>query len=115
MKIEITHAEIIGENIRKLLAARGWSETKLAQKSGVSQRMVNNFLRVNLPGNPTLESLEKLSKALGVPLWKLTLPNQTVDQLQNKAVNDLVEIAMSLDPESAAHVLSVARRERERG
>ena len=115
MNAKTNNAAIIGANIRKIIEARGWSENELARKARVSQKMVNNICNVNFDANPTLESLEKIAKALNVPVWRLMIPGQTVEQLQNAAVNELVEHAITLDTEAAAYVLTVAKRETRRG
>ena len=115
MNAKTDNGAIIGANIRKLLSARGWSENELSRRARVSQKMVNNICNVNFDANPTLESLEKIAKALNVPVWKLMIPGQTVEQLQNVVVNELVEHAITMDAEAASYVLTVAKRETRRG
>ena len=58
---------LLGETIRKLRAAKGWSSGELAQKSGVSRAYLWQ-LEIGGKEHPTVQILEKLAKALGVPV-----------------------------------------------
>lgn len=55
--------------IKELREAKGWSQTKLAEESGLSQ----SFIHAIEAGkkSPTMRSLWKLSKALGVPISEI--------------------------------------------
>lgn len=54
----------IGQNVQKLREQRGWSQKELARHADLSQGQVSLIERGT--GNPTIESLNKLSVALGV-------------------------------------------------
>mgnify|MGYP001431407259 FL=1 len=55
--------------IKELRETKGWSQTKLAKESGLSQ----SFIHAIETGkkSPTMRSLWKLSKALGVPISEI--------------------------------------------
>lgn len=55
--------------IKELRETKGWSQTKLAKESGLSQ----SFIHAIEAGkkSPTMRSLWKLSKALGVPISEI--------------------------------------------
>lgn len=58
----------IAENLRTLLRQRGWSETELARRAGVSQATINNLLNAN---QLTSRRLPEIARALGVQPWDL--------------------------------------------
>jgi len=58
--------ELIGERIRQQRTARGWTLDELADRSGVSRRMVINIEHGE--GNPSIATLLRISDALGVGL-----------------------------------------------
>lgn len=63
----------LGGEIMKLLVqlrvAKGWSQTKLAEASGVSQTYISDLEAGKK--NPTVLILQKLAKALEVPISQL--------------------------------------------
>lgn len=56
--------------LRELIAARGISQTKLAQTMGVSVGYVNDYLN-GRKGSPGLDVIERFARALGIPAWRL--------------------------------------------
>lgn len=57
---------LLKDKIKALLAERGMSKAELARQIGVHRQNIAGMLK-----NPTLESMKKISEALGVELWKL--------------------------------------------
>lgn len=53
-------------NIEELLREKGLTKSAFADLIGVKKQNINNLLK-----NPTLETLEKFSKALNVEMWEL--------------------------------------------
>lgn len=62
-------ARIVGQRIRNYRVAKGWSQEKLAELSDFHPTYIGQVERGEK--NATLESIEKISKALNVPLSKL--------------------------------------------
>src|SRR3954465_5427078 len=58
--------ELIGERVRQHRTARGWTLDELADRSGVSRRMVITIEHGE--GNPSIATLLRISDALGVGL-----------------------------------------------
>jgi transcriptional regulator with XRE-family HTH domain len=58
--------ELIGERVRQHRTARGWTLDELADRSGVSRRMLINIEHGE--GNPSIATLLRVSDALGVGL-----------------------------------------------
>lgn len=54
------------DEITKLRLERNWSEYELAQKSGLAQSTISTWYRRKQ--TPTIQSLEKVCKGLGVTL-----------------------------------------------
>ena len=58
--------EVIGQRVRQHRTARGWTLDELADRSGVSRRMVITIEHGE--GNPSIATLLRISGALGVGL-----------------------------------------------
>jgi DNA-binding Xre family transcriptional regulator len=53
----------------EILAERGMTQTELAKVSGISRQAINNL--ANNPNAIKLETLQALSKALGIPISEI--------------------------------------------
>ncbi len=62
-------AKYCGEKIKKLRVAAGWSQTELAEKSGIPQSYISRI--ESAQHAPTHKTLKKLASALGVDLGEL--------------------------------------------
>ena len=62
-------AKMIGQRIRNYRTAKGWSQEKLAELSGCHPTYIGQVERGEK--NATIESIEKISKALNVSLSTL--------------------------------------------
>jgi transcriptional regulator with XRE-family HTH domain len=60
----------IGKNIKKLRQAKGLSQDRLSKSANVSY---NSIIKLETGGitNPTIETLQKIAKALGVSVEEL--------------------------------------------
>lgn len=68
---------MVGERVKKLRDARGWSQAYLEKKSGVSQKTISNIERGGGDRRSyTLESLAGVCDALGVKTWQILLPDK---------------------------------------
>ncbi len=63
MKSNETYSHF-GKNLRKIRKAKGYTQEKLAELSGVSRRMIGHYETV--VQNPSLDKVKKLSHALNV-------------------------------------------------
>jgi len=63
--------QLVGENIRYLRKARGWSQEELGEHAALSYKFVGEIERGAV--NPSLDSLQKIAKALTVEITKLFL------------------------------------------
>ena len=69
---------MIGERVKKYRQEKRMSMTELAEKAGVAKSYLSSIER-NLQQNPSIQFLEKVSAALGIPLDAL-LYDQPEDQ-----------------------------------
>ena len=60
---------LLALNVRKLRNARGLSQEELAADAGVDRAYLGGLERRE--GNPTIDSIDKLARALGVPIGAL--------------------------------------------
>lgn len=75
--------ELFANNVKKLLATKGWCYANLADncKGKLSRAYVNSF-RTNKV-NPSLEVLEIVAEAFGVTVQKLLDPNLDYNRVEN--------------------------------
>jgi len=60
----------IGRNIRRIRIERGYSQTALAERACVTQGWISR-IETTADENPTLDSLERIARALGVDMKAL--------------------------------------------
>ncbi len=60
--------------LRNIMFKKNITQTDLAKKLGVTQTMISHWISGDR--NPTLNSLEKISKALNIPISYLTEDNE---------------------------------------
>lgn len=106
-KTSITHA--VAANLRTLLDKRAWTQTELALKSGVSQRHISNVLRQQT--GCSIETLDALAGAFGLPGWLLTLAGLEPDLLDSHRLPSLLSSYGSAGPEGRELIDRLAERE----
>jgi transcriptional regulator with XRE-family HTH domain len=60
------HRKVIGENLRRLRKARGWSQERLSDKSLVDQDFVGRIERGQV--NVSVDTLARIGQALGAEI-----------------------------------------------
>lgn len=63
--------DVLKNRLRTLLDLKGWTEEVLEEKSGASQSTINRILNCTIE-SPRVSTLDKIAKALDVPLHILT-------------------------------------------
>ena len=66
--------DLLARNLRALRLARGWSQEKMAERCGLHRTYVGAIERGER--NVTLETLNALALALGVPAAELIIDSQ---------------------------------------
>ena len=59
----------LGDTIRELRTAAGFSQEKFAVAAGVHRTFMGNLERGD--ANPSLETLEGIARGLGIKVWEL--------------------------------------------
>ncbi len=70
------------ERIIELRIARGWSEYKLAEESGIAQSTISSWFRKNV--TPNIGSLENICKAFNITLSQFFSFNEEPFVLSNQ-------------------------------
>lgn len=80
----MTSREIFCNNVRKLLATKGWCYANLADncKGKLSKAYVNSF-RDPKKINPTLDVLDTVAETFGISVLKLMDPNLEYNRVEN--------------------------------
>ncbi|MBX3625310.1 MAG: helix-turn-helix transcriptional regulator [Rhizobacter sp.] len=66
--------ELLAANIIRLRRARGWSQEDLALETGLHRTFIAHTER--LVRNISLDNIERIARALGVPTYKLLMPTK---------------------------------------
>ncbi len=83
----------LGNRIKTLRKLRGWTQENLAEQAKVSVQHVGEIERGD--GNPTLQSLERLSKGLGITVSQLLAvedPGQETELLRGQVIETVQEM-----------------------
>jgi transcriptional regulator with XRE-family HTH domain len=81
-------AEILALNMRTLRLERGFSHVELGRMAGISKTYT--ALVEKMLYNPTMEGLDGIAKALGVPLWMLLHPRMS--KIREKAGREAAKV-----------------------
>lgn len=63
---------LLAANLIQLRREKGWSQEALALECGLHRTFVAHVER--LGRNPSLDNIERMAKALGVPIHRLLMP-----------------------------------------
>lgn len=63
---------------REILKERGIKQVELAEKLGMTNVGINQLMRTD---QPKIETLEKIAKAIGVPVWQLYLSDEEIAEV----------------------------------
>lgn len=83
----------IGRNLATLMKWKGWNQTELARRSGVSQRHISDILKGLT--DPTTEMVEKLAGAFAVQSWQMMMSDITEDLLTSTDLQIVVATYVS--------------------
>lgn len=108
--MDSTTRKHVAENVLRLRKQRGWSQTELASKAGVGQTTVSSVERPE-DKSPTLETLEQLAQAFGVPAWTLLIDSDDMDPAGMRALDGLVRSFAKLPQSGQDQVSRVADAE----
>lgn len=90
MNEQMTLKQLVGDNVRSLRKARGFSQEQLGEFAGLSYKFLGEVERGAV--NPSLESLEKIAAALQVETFCLFLHRDLVVM----SANDVVQVRAAM-------------------
>ena len=96
-------------NLRFLMKQREWKAAQLAEKCGVSGRMINYIL--NGWRSCTVEIADRLAAPFGMSGWHLLMPNLREDLLCNGTLERLIQAYAQSEPDGRDLIMAVAERE----
>ncbi|HAN22073.1 MAG: hypothetical protein A2Y15_07620 [Clostridiales bacterium GWF2_36_10] len=99
--------KIVGERLRLYRNRAGLSQEELAEKSGLHNTYIGQLERGEK--NATLESIEKVAKALNLPfeeLFKGIIPGE----IKNEIPQECYDIIMSLSEKEQIFILEIIKR-----
>ena len=91
------------EKITQLRLERNWSESQLAEKSGLTQSTISSWYRKNML--PTIPSLSKICDAFGISLSQFFLEDNNYTVQITEQQQRLLQYAAKLQPEQYTALL----------
>ncbi len=81
-----------GEKIKRIMFENNLTQKQFAEKIGTQDSSVNRWIKGNSK-NPTLETLEKISKAFNIPISELSDDTKDIcfDKCEETEIKDVVE------------------------
>lgn len=101
--------QVLARNLRHLMGLKGWSQGRLSQKSGVSQKSISNIL--NQEKQPTLGTVDKLAAAFNLNLWHVMLPGMPDELVDSTSVERLFDYYTKASDQGRHYISRVAERE----
>jgi len=95
------------DRIHYLRAKRGWSEYKLAEKSGIAQTTISAWTANDKMACPNLKSLEKIAEAFEISMSQLFADGNEFKVSEEQM--EILELLASLDMESRKAIVHMLR------
>ena len=93
------------ERLQRLLNGRGWTEYKLAKKSGLSQSTIANIYRRNTV--PSIATLEVICKGFGITLSQFFAEDELIETTPD--FKELFDYWKFLTPEQKHAVIELLK------
>jgi transcriptional regulator with XRE-family HTH domain len=106
-------AENLIENLRMLLEKSSMPIPLLAQKSGVSKRMIDYILAGERKAG--LDVADNLAAVFGISGWQLIMPNLRWEMVKSGNLEELIQNYVNSSEAGREFILSVAEREAKYG
>lgn len=99
------------ENLEMLMTHTRMKPSQLAEKSGVSIRMI--YFVLNGEKAPSINVTEKLASAFKLKAWHLVLPSLPQDIKKGGEIEKLIKDYLGANSEGSQHILQVAKKQAE--
>lgn len=100
------------ENIRKFRELKGWNQSVLAKEAGVDQSYISRLEKGGR--NVTLELLDKVANAFGIPTYELLQHNRVDEYSLRERINQ-VESLPQLKKQMIEEMINAFLREQQGG
>jgi transcriptional regulator with XRE-family HTH domain len=102
-------AERVAENIKLLMSASGMTVKEVSKKSGVPERTIYSYLK--LERTPNVDTTEDIAQAFGLSGWHLLMTNLEYDMIKSGKLDRLIHSYSNCPPESQEYLLMVSERD----
>lgn len=99
----------VAHNIRRLLEIKKWTQGNLAEKSGVSLKMIGNI--VNQKESVSITRLWMIAETFRVPPWFLLVPNIPDEMLERGNIEKVFRDYINSPQEGKEYITRVAEKE----
>lgn len=99
--------EVVGDNVRRLRKAAGWSQIKLANRADVSQRVISNIEQGGGAGSSSIGILESVSRALGVPTFLMMTDGLSTDKTKIDRMARVMQAFSGLSDHAQQRILDI--------
>lgn len=102
-----TIEEVVGENVLRFRTDLGWSQTKLGDKSGVSQRVISNIEKGGAASSSTINVIDSICKGLGIPTFLMMTEGLSVDRQKVARMAKVMGAFSSLSDHAQQRILEL--------
>ena len=99
--------EVVGDNIRRLRKAAGWSQIKLSEKADVSQRVISNIEQGGGAGSSSIGILQSISRALGIPTFLIMTEGLSTDKEKVERMAKVMQAFSGLSDHAQQRILDI--------
>jgi transcriptional regulator with XRE-family HTH domain len=110
--MDSVYRRAFGRNLKHFREAREWSQHDLAKRTGVAQTAIS-YLERSQTKAPTLDTIEAIAKAFGVPAWAMLLGIDSIPVEHIRMLEQVVSCYMRCHDDSREQIARVAEREAE--
>jgi transcriptional regulator with XRE-family HTH domain len=109
---------VFAANLSRLMSAKGWSQSVLAEKSGVAQRSISNYLSPSRRDrgasgkepSAKLTEMSMISSALGIDAWEMLIERDaSAATQQSTGQAELVALFVDLPAQAKLTLIENAR------
>lgn len=104
---------VLVDNVRALMRHTETSKAQLAQRSGISERMIAYILAKER--TPTVETADSLARAFGLTGWQLMIPNLSLELAKEGKLEQLVKNYSTSSRKGREYIDRVAEQEAKYG
>lgn len=108
--MDSTTRAAIAANIKRLRARQKWTQDELATRAGVAQTLIS-YLEKPDSKSPTIETMEKVAAAFGIPAWTLMIDTDRLDPERMRSLDSVVHSYVNLPADGQASIHRVADME----